>query len=201
MKNGRRRTDPAFAAWLLALAVAAAPGGRAARAENPPSDQAHASIIEHWPDRPRVIIRAMTAKYGMPNRLNQIEVVWYDNGPWRRTVIHRYSSLGFFGARENDYLEQTIGCRIPDDKVSALKRFGKRIDIVRSGNELSSRAESESMNFLALNLAGEIIAGTRSAKDARDFYRKTEELSKSGKTSAYLEEFVLPVEHGRLEFH
>ena len=195
-----------MALWLLAPAVAAAPSGPVSQAgiqpvagsggvesENPTLDQTRDSSIQQWPVRSRMIVRAMTVKYGMPNRMNQIEVIWYNNGPWRRTVVHRNSWSGFLGAPDNNDLEQTIGCRVPDDKVTAIKRFRKRIEIDKNYGELSSRAETESMNFLALNLAGEIAAGKWSAKGARDFYSKTEEFSKSGKTSPYLEGFVFPI--------
>ena len=208
MKNDGRRTrlEFAMALWLLAPAVTAAPSGSVSLAgiqpiagsggmetENPPLDQTRDSIIQQWPERSRMIVRAITEKYGIPNRINLLEVVWYNNGPWRRTVVHRNSWSGFLGVRDNDYLEQTIGYRVPDDKVSDIKRFGKRIDVDKNYGELSSRAETESMNFLALNLAGEIAAGKWSAKGARDFYSKTEEFSKSGKTSPYLEGFVFPI--------
>jgi hypothetical protein len=46
------------------------------------------------------------------------------------------------------------------------------------------------MNILALNLADEIVTDRRSVEDARDFYRETAQLSRSGKTSRYTEGFL-----------
>jgi hypothetical protein len=134
----------------------------------------------------------MTEKYGLPNRMNPIEVVWYDNGPWRRTVVHRISSSNFLGIKDNDYLEQTLSYPIPDDKIPALKRFSSRIDVDQNNGELSSRGETESVNFLTMNLAAEIAAGARTPENARAFDRKTRELAKSGKSSLYLQEFLFP---------
>ena len=155
---------------------------------------ARETSVEAWPLRSRTLVRALVEEYGIPNRLNEVEVVWYDNGPWRKTVVHRDSWSRLLGIRDNDNLEQIIGYRVPGDKIRSLKRFGRRIEFDKAGGELSSRAESQGLNYMALNLANEIITGTRTVEDARDFYRKTEELSKAGKSSPYLEGFLFTVE-------
>ena len=190
MKIDGRRIARALAAalWLLAPAAHAAADGR--EAGYLPSDQTLDAIIARWPARSQALVRTMIEKYGIPNRMDRLEIVWYDNAPWKRTAVHRDSWSGLLGSRDHDYLEQTIRLSVPEDKAPALKRFGERIEVDKSGGELSSRAGAESLNFLALNLAAEISAGARSVKDARDFYRKTEELAKAGKTSPYLEGFV-----------
>ncbi|MFI5362146.1 MAG: hypothetical protein ACHQ49_09275 [Elusimicrobiota bacterium] len=178
-------------AAICSLAAFAGAGGLAAG--DTPYDHTHDAFLDGWPERSRLVVQATIEKYGLPNRMNRYELVWYDNAPWRRTVVHRESWSGFLGSRDGAVVEQTIGYRVPDDKKAALKRFGKRISVDEAAAELTSRAETENMNFLALNLAGEIAGGTRTVKDARDFYAKTVELSKAGKSSAYLEGFVLPV--------
>jgi hypothetical protein len=99
--------------------------------------------------------------------------------------------------RDKDYLEQTVGYQVPNDKVNALKRFDKRLDVNQTAGELSSRSESESMNILALNLADEIVNDRRSVEEARDFYRETERLSRSGKSSRYIDGLLFDVRNDR----
>jgi hypothetical protein len=164
---------------LVALTVSAAP--------NEP-------LLRQWSERAQMLVRAMTEKYGIPNRLDAFEAVWYDNGPWRRTVVHRDSWSRFLGARDNDFLEQTIEYRVDDKKIRDIQRFHEKIQVDQSAGELSSRAETESLNFLALNLAKDIADGKRSVKSARDFYAKTDELARSGKSSPYLEGFGFTVD-------
>ncbi len=96
-------------------------------------------------------------------------------------------------------MEQTIGYRVPVEKVDDLKRFDRRIGVNESKGQLSSRGESEALNFLALNLADEIVTEKRSVEKARDFYLKTERLSKAGKSSAYMDGFRFnsPVDDGK----
>jgi hypothetical protein len=168
----------AAALGLLAMTVAAAP--------NEP-------LLRRWPERSRMLVRAMTEKYGIPNRLDAFEAVWYGNHPWKRTIVRRYS-WSRFSARDDDFLEQTVAYHVDDAKVREIKRFSRKIDVDLDAGELSSRAETESLNFLALNLAEEIADGKRSVKDARDFYVKTEELERSGKSSPYLEGFGFTVD-------
>ena len=146
--------------------------------------------IKDWPQLAQSTARVMIEKYGQPNRFDEEALVWDNNGPWQKTVVHRDAWPHFAGMPDKDYLEQTISYQVPDDKVDAIKRFDSRLDIEQRAGELSSRSESESMNFLALNLADDIVNDKRSVDEARDFYRETVELSKSGKSSRYLDGFV-----------
>jgi hypothetical protein len=113
---------------------------------------------------------------------------------WKRTVVYRNAWPHFIAIRDKDYLEQTIGYQVPGDKIEALESFDKRIRVDKGDGELSARSESEASNYLAINLAEEIITEKRTVEDARDFYRKTEELSKSGKSSPYLEGFIFSID-------
>ncbi len=83
---------------------------------------------------------------------------------------------------------------MPPAKIAALERFDGRLAYDQETGILSSYSENEKLNFLALNLAAEIVDNTRDADQAREFYRKTVELSATGKTSAYMEGFLFPRE-------
>jgi hypothetical protein len=165
--------------------------------ESSQSAQTPETVIKGWPEQARSIARAMIEKYGQPSRFSADAVVWYDNAPWQKTVVYRVAWPHSVTMRDKDYLEQTIGYQVPNDKVNALKRFDKRLDVNQTSGELSSRSESESMNILALNLADEIVNDRRSVEDARDFYRETARLSRSGKSSRYLEGFLFELHNNR----
>ena len=156
------------------------------------ASQTPESVILKWPEGARATAREMIAKYGQPSRFSEGALVWIANGPWRKTVVYRNAWPHFIGRRDKDYLEQTIAYRVPAEKIDDLKRFDRRIEVDESRGRLSARSESEPMNFLALNLADEIVSDKRTVDDARDFYKRTESLSKSGKSSAYMEGFLFP---------
>lgn len=163
----------------------------------PPTEGTQASqtpelVISKWPEGARLTAREMISKYGEPNRFSEGALVWIDNGPWQKTVVYRNAWPHFLGRRDKDYLEQTIAYRVPVEKIEDLKRFDRRLEINESRGQLSSRSESEAMNFLALNLADEIVMDKRGVDDARDFMTKTESLTKSGKSSRYTKGFVFP---------
>lgn len=160
--------------------------------EGTAASQTPETVILKWPEGARVTAREMISKYGEPNRFSDGALVWIDNGPWRRTVVYRNAWPHFLGRRDKDYLQQTIAYRVPAEKIPDLKRFDRRLEIDQARGQLSSRSESEAMNFLALNLADEIVSGKREVDDARDFMAKTESLSASGKRSKYTRGFLFP---------
>ena len=150
------------------------------------------AAIRKWPDASRVTARAMIAKYGQPARWNEAALTWINNGPWEKTVVYRSWWPRILGKRDKDCLEQTIAYRVPSEKLDDLKRFDRRLAVDDSRSRLSARSESEPQNFLALNLADEIVTEKRSVEEARDFYGKTEKLTMAGKSSAYTEGLLFP---------
>lgn len=189
MKIAYTRPALALAAAVAGLSLAAARPG--ALAFNDASQVVTPeSTIEDWPTGSRQVARVMIEKYGEPSRFGENALVWFDNGPWQRTVVHRRGWPRLLGMTDKNYLEQAISYEVPAPKIEALKDFDRRVEVDKAAGELSSRSDSEATNYLALNLADEIVSGKRSVTDARDFLRKTERLSRSGKSSPYLEGFV-----------
>ena len=187
---------------VLALAAASFPAAlfAQARIQDAPdiarADGANAAIsspesaIEKWPQGSRDVARVMIEKYGEPGEFSGDALVWKENGAWKRSVVYRTARTRLFGPKDTDYLEQTIGYRVPDVKIAELKRFDPRIQADATSGELSARSESEPMNYLALNLAEEIVSEKRTVDDAREVYRKVTEFYQSGKSSPYLNGFM-----------
>ena len=148
------------------------------------------TVIMSWPGPSRAEARVLIAKYGEPSVFDDDSLVWYGNSPWRKTVVHREAPRISGDPRGQDVLEQSIAYQVPENKAAALKRFDGRIASDRTSEELSSRAKNESLNFLALNLADEVITDRRSADDARAFLRRTMKLAEAGKSSPYMDGFI-----------
>jgi hypothetical protein len=208
MRHLNRRTVLTYAAGVgLSVLIFSAMFGRESRAQvlsaQIPASQGAVEPTEHVPLSPQSVIRkwaqperitalSMIEKYGQPSRYTKDSLVWLNNGPWRKTVVYASSGSRFFGQRNKDFLAQTVAYRVRIDKIEDLKRFDRRLEVNASQDQLTARSESESMNFLTLNLADEIVTQKRSVEDARDFYAKTERLSKAGKSSAYMVGILFP---------
>jgi hypothetical protein len=149
-----------------------------------------AEIVSRWPARPAAAARAMIGKYGPPARFGEHALLWDAAGPWKKIVVYSNAWPMFTGTPDKGYLEQTIDRQVPARMVSALTRFDRRLRIDEETAELSSRSETEAENFLALNLAEEIISGARTPGEAREFRDRTLELARAGKSSPYLAGFV-----------
>ena len=153
------------------------------------------SIIANWSKNVQSQARMLIERYGKPNMVDAIELSWINNGPWRKTVLHRDGFTQSMIGRDRDHLEQTISFKVPEDKIADLQRFDKRIEVNQTVGELTSHADSESMNFLALNLANDIVTGQRNVQAARTFYQKVKMFEKVGKSSPYLNGFVFALDN------
>ena len=144
------------------------------------------TMIKDWPKPARNAVLMMIDKYGQPNEFNDDSLVWLNNGPWKRTVVHR---AGLPGPRErrDDVLQQFVTYRVPLNKFPELASFDDRLVMDRTRNELSFRSDSEKKNFLALNLADEIVSSWMDAQKARQAFAEGMELSLAAKSSPYAE--------------
>ena len=161
------------------------PGAEPAYVEDESPAQTPEDAIRKWTKAPRVAARELIGEYGEPGSFTKGSLIWRDKGPWQKIAVYRRSLSRFFGQRSKGFLEQTVAYHVPVDKIEDLKRFDGRLQVNESQGLLSSRSESEAANFLALNMADEIVEGKRSVESARNFFAKTERLAAAGKTSAY----------------
>ena len=144
-------------------------------------------VIAAWPDAAKELAHAMMAEYGRPDDYTDSSLIWFYNGPWKRTVVHRASpKRRFFGGDRDFHLEQVVSYRVPKDKVKALKRFSSELSIDPGADELSVRSDSQGRNFLTLNLADEIATGVRGPDEAWEFLDRVTRLTQAGKTSPYV---------------
>lgn len=137
-------------------------------------------VIANWPVISQRTAEVIIEKYGPPDLAISDRLSWYDNAPWRITTVYRSP------AEHIDVLEQTIGYTVPPDKVQPLAKLDVALRLSRDSRELSATSESEETNFLALNLADEVVREVRTPEDARAVYLRTVLLMNAGKSSPYL---------------
>jgi hypothetical protein len=182
----------AAAIGLLALLVCSAAG--AARAAAPATPEA---VIRTWPAPARTAAAAMLEKYGKPSQFDRRALVWFKNGIWKRTIVYRRGPRLSPRLPDKEFLQQTIGYIVPNDKLADLQKFNRSLDVSQTAGEMTFTSDREATNILALNLADEIVVGKKSVADARALFAKTTRLAASGKSSPYMEGFRFDVDNSR----
>jgi hypothetical protein len=92
--------------------------------------------------------------------------------PWKRIVASKAFYRHDFPAPHIDAVESGLDYRVPVDKFSALAEFDGSVVVARTAGEISARCHDEQANFLAINLAHDIVTGARNPEDARAYYAK-----------------------------
>jgi hypothetical protein len=161
-----------FLKTATAASLALAASGMAtstARAQAVGPDQAD-QIIADWPDTAKKAAQAMIEKYGAPAEATPSLLIWYNNGPWKRTVVNKEEIDHDFPMPHKDVLEQFINYEAPPDYFDDLAHYDGSVIVERTKGEISARCDKEEANYLALNLANEIIQGNKSVEEARQAY-------------------------------
>lgn len=129
-------------------------------------------VIQNWMDQPKKIAKELVDKYGEPDEISANMMIWYNNGPWKRTELRNEELNHDFPMPHKDSLESIIDYRVPPEKASDLETYDGSVLFDRTKGEMSARCDKEAMNMLALNLANDIVTGKRSVDDARQEYGK-----------------------------
>jgi len=138
-----------------------------------------------WPESSKKAIDMMIKKYGQPNEKTSSMMMWVNNGPWIKTIVYKEQVKHNFPKPHFDVLQQFINYKLPTDLFSNVGNYDGSVLTDRTKGILSSRCDQEPMNFLALNLANEIVNGKKNVDEARKFYAKTAIEFMAGKTSSY----------------
>jgi hypothetical protein len=126
--------------------------------------------LSAWPEGVRRQAAQLITKYGPPSENTSRQITWYDKAPWKRTTLHRDGPQHNFAAPHKDVLEQTVNYKVPLEKVGELAQFNRSVIPSLTRGELTSISDSEELNFLALNVAHDIVRGERTAEQARTYY-------------------------------
>lgn len=143
------------------------------------------AMISTWPEVSRGVAQTMMEKYGAPAEVTPTRLVWFDNGPWKRTIVNRETVQHDFPMPHKDLLEQVVDYRAPVDRYDDIAMYDGSVILERTKGEMSARCDKEGANFLALNLAHEIATGQRTVEAARSFYGEQIRMMKSGQMTPY----------------
>lgn len=150
-------------------------------------------ILSTWQAHPKEGAYTMIRKYGLPNEATISRLIWYNNGPWKRTIVHREVVPHHFPAPHVDFLHQFIDYRVPVELFDEIARYDGSVYLDRTRGEASAKCDKEAMNFLALNLFNDIVTGRRTVDDARRFYAETAaRFNLQHISSPYTEGFLFP---------
>ena len=114
--------------------------------------------------------REMIAKYGPPTEMTASRLIWGATGPWKQTILYRDEVRHNFPKPHTDFLEQVIDYTVPPDRFDDLAAYDGSVIVERTKGEISARCDKEGLNFLALNLAHQIVTGSIGVDDARKTY-------------------------------
>lgn len=148
------------------------------------------NTINKWPDNSKKAARDMIDKYGNPNECTPSMVIWYDNGPWKRTIVYNEEIKHDFPMPHKDVMEQFIDFKVPTDKFDDLAMYDGSVIARRTKGELSAMCDKEPMNFLAMNLTNDIILGKRTIEQAREFYAQTAAAFMKGEKVDYTQKLM-----------
>jgi hypothetical protein len=141
-------------------------------------------VIGNWKPTPKKAAMKMIAKYGQPDEVTDMRIVWHNNGPWKQTIIVNEEIDHRFPMAHKDCMEQTVNYKVTPTVVDELLRYDGSVIPERTKGELSARCDLEEANFLALNLANDVATKKRTVESARKFYSAAIKAMKAGKPSA-----------------
>jgi hypothetical protein len=153
-------------------------------------------IVAAWPETPMEVAQTVIEKYGAPHEATPSRLTWFNNAPWKRTILYRDVVQHDFPMPHPDLLEQVIDYQAPPETYDELAQYDGSVIVERTRGEISARCDKEPMNFLAINLANDVATGERTVEEARQFYAETAMAFMDGKSDPYVEGFVFEVPQG-----
>lgn len=157
-------------------------------------DAAHMErMMQAWPKASREAVEFMTKKYGPPAAMTSGMAVWGKTGPWKRTIVYGTEVPHNFPAPHPDVMQQFIDYKAPASMYDELAQYDGSVVLERTSGEMSARCDKEGANFLALNLANDIVTGKRSVADARKMYGEQVMAMKAKKSAPYTEKLLFEV--------
>lgn len=157
------------------------------------------AFLTNWPDMAKKSAQQTIEKYGPPNEATPSHLIWFNNGPWKRTIVHRHEIPHDFPQPHTDVIENVINYEVPVEKLTELGRYDSSLYVDRTRGEASARCDMEAANILSLNLMHDIVHGKYTAEEARKEYAEVTAAFMMNRPAPYAEvlQFTPPVEAPR----
>ena len=97
-------------------------------------------IISNWPAKTQEVANTMMVKYGAPKAITSTMLVWHNNGPWKKTIIHKEPVQHNFPMQHLDLLEQFVDYSVPADNYDELAQYDGSVVVARTVGEISARS-------------------------------------------------------------
>src|SRR5690606_14987364 len=98
--------------------------------------------------------------------------IWHHAGKWKRIVATKSFWQHDFPAPHIDAVETVIDYRVPPEKFTELAGFDGSVVVERTTGEVAARCHDQQANFLALNLRHDIVTGSNTVQEAREYDAK-----------------------------
>ena len=142
--------------------------------------------ISSWPEASKMAVDEITAKYGKPDGVTAEELFWLEKGIWKKICVTKMESKHSFPIEHTDMMQTTINYDVPEDKMDDLGKFDGSVTFDRTQGTMSARCDKEGNNFLALNLAHDIVTGKKTVVSARKAYGDIVKLKMKGGNPLYM---------------
>lgn len=149
--------------------------------------QSAEEAMREWSDDTRGVAQTAIETYGQPDEVTPTRLIWHEPGPWKEMIATKESAQHHFPMQHTDSLESIIEYQVPADMVSAITAFDGSVTVRRTQGLLSARCHDEQANFLAVNLAHDIVRGVRTVDEARKAYVDAMVDYRAGKPTPYME--------------
>ncbi len=146
--------------------------------------------MKSWPMSSQMAVKEQMELYGKPNEITPTAAIWYNNGPWKKTVIDKMESKHDFPKTHMDCMEQCVSYKVPLDKYDDLAHFDGSVTVDRTQGTIAARCDKEENNFLALNLAHDVITGKKTVEEARKSYGEMIKQAMSGNKPDYMKKLM-----------
>jgi hypothetical protein len=146
--------------------------------------------MKGWPMASQMAVKEQTALYGKPNEMTATMAVWHNNGPWTKTVVTNMESQHHFPKSHMDCMEQSVSFRVPLDMYDELAEFDGSVTVDRTQGTLAARCDKEENNFLALNLAYDVVMKKKTVEQARMAYGEMIKQAMAGNKPEYMKKIM-----------
>jgi len=164
--TGRSIHLAALMAAIVLTWIAASPG-HAATGNAQPDPAGIADTIKDWSKASQAAAQEILRAYGPPAEATTTMLIWQNNGPWVRSIVHKTPVDHDFLIKHQDALEQVVQYRVPLNFFEPIATFDGSVVPNRTRGELAVDGDREATNILALNLADDIVQGREIADQAR----------------------------------
>ncbi len=146
--------------------------------------------VGSWPEASKMAVKEITDKYGKPDGITSNELIWLNKGVWKKICINKMETKHSFPIEHTDMMQTTIMYKVQEDKMDELGKFDGSVTFDRTQGTMSARCDKEGNNFLALNLANDVLTGKKTVDEARQAYGDIVKEKMNGGNPEYMQKLM-----------